>query len=63
MIQRLHANAQPYYTLVGKDGELLASPYGYDLGVKDFVKFLDKGKEKYEQQQTVEEPPVLGANI
>lgn len=51
MIQRLNANAQPYYTLIGADGELLVPPYGYDLNVQRFVEFLDDGKEHFEQQQ------------
>lgn len=53
MIQRLNANAQPYYTLVGTDGELLVPPYGYDRNVQRFVRFLDEGKEHFEQQQVV----------
>jgi thiol:disulfide interchange protein len=49
MIQRLNANAQPYYTLVGNDGELLAAPRDYELDVQEFVEFLDKGKERFRQ--------------
>lgn len=48
MIQRLNANAQPYYTLVGAEEELLNAPRGYDLNVEAFVEFLDRGVEKYE---------------
>lgn len=47
MIQKLNANAQPYYTLLGEDSELLAAPKGYDLDVAAFISFLDKGKENY----------------
>ena len=43
MIQRLNANAQPYYTLIGPDEEMLAIPKGYDLDVSNFVEFLDQG--------------------
>ena len=60
MIQRLNANAQPYYTLVGEEGELLAAPFGYDLSVENFVQFLDKGKVQFEQQQKPEGSPLLG---
>lgn len=47
MIQRLNANAQPYYTLIGPDEELLTQPQAYDLNIQNFVKFLDEGKERY----------------
>jgi thiol:disulfide interchange protein len=47
MIQKLNANAQPYYTLVGNNGELLTAPKGYDLNVQRFIDFLDKGKEEF----------------
>lgn len=49
MIQRLNANAQPYYTLVGNDGELLAAPRDYEPDVQEFVEFLDKGRERFRQ--------------
>ena len=42
MIQKLNANAQPYYTLVGNNGIVLVPPKGYDLNVQNFVDFLDK---------------------
>ncbi|PKD19101.1 disulfide bond formation protein DsbD [Salegentibacter salinarum] len=47
MIQKLNANAQPYYTLLGEEGELLAAPKGYDLDIAAFISFLDKGKEAF----------------
>ena len=47
MIQKLNANAQPYYTLVGEDGKLLNAPKGYDLNVDAFVEFLDEGQENF----------------
>jgi thiol:disulfide interchange protein DsbD len=43
MIQKLNANAQPYYTLVDTDGSLLSAPKGYDLNVGNFLEFLDNG--------------------
>ncbi|MDX1761057.1 MAG: thioredoxin family protein, partial [Christiangramia sp.] len=50
MIQKLNANAQPYYTLVDNEGSLLTAPKAYDLNVNRFVDFLDKGLEKFEKQ-------------
>lgn len=49
MIQKLNANAQPYYTLIGPDEQLLAEPKAYDLEVQNFVEFLDKGKERFQE--------------
>ena len=51
MIQKLNANAQPYYTLVGPEGELLAEPKAYDLNVQNFVEFLDKGSSRFLESQ------------
>ncbi|WP_034886157.1 protein-disulfide reductase DsbD family protein [Gillisia sp. JM1] len=48
MIQKLNANAQPYYTLVDNDGSLLSAPIGYDLNVENFVEFLDNGVLEFE---------------
>ncbi|MCX2839213.1 protein-disulfide reductase DsbD family protein [Salinimicrobium sp. MT39] len=60
MIQKLNANAQPYYTLVGDNEELLSPPRAYDLDVQEFVEFLDAGKAKYEESLDNSEPPFLG---
>jgi thiol:disulfide interchange protein len=50
MIQRLNANAQPYYTLVDPNTEsLLAAPKAYDLEVENFVEFLEAGVERHKQ--------------
>jgi thiol:disulfide interchange protein len=50
MIQRLNANAQPYYTLIDPNTEsLLAPPKAYDLKVQNFVEFLDEGLERFRQ--------------
>ncbi len=51
MIQKLNANAQPYYTLVGNNEELLSVPKGYDLNVENFIEFLDKGKREFVAKQ------------
>ena len=52
MIQRLNANAQPYYTLVDTNGSLLSAPKGYDLNVDNFVEFLDQGLQEFENRNT-----------
>ena len=56
MIQKLNANAQPYYALTDTEGSLLSAPKGYDLNVAHFVEFLDKGLSQFEtrnQNKTV----------
>ena len=60
MIQKLNANAQPYYTLVGANEELLSPPRAYDLDVQEFVEFLDAGKASYEKNPDSAEPELLG---
>jgi thiol:disulfide interchange protein DsbD len=51
MIQRLNANAQPYYTLVDPTTEtLLTAPKDYDLSVQNFVDFLDTGKQRFKEE-------------
>ncbi len=46
-IHNFNINAQPYYLLLGLDGEILAKPRAYDLDVNAFVKFLDEGKKNF----------------
>jgi len=46
-ITNLKNNAQPFYILLGNDEKVLVTPYGYDRGVEDFVKFLDEGKKRF----------------
>ncbi|NQT76577.1 MAG: thioredoxin family protein [Bacteroidetes bacterium] len=48
-IHNFNINAQPYYVLLGHDGEFLVKPRAYDLDVEEFVKFLDEGKENFEK--------------
>lgn len=57
MVQRLNANAQPYYTLISPDEELLTSPHAYDLSVQSFVNFLDEGKERFSNSRELAELP------
>jgi thiol:disulfide interchange protein len=42
-ISKFNNNAQPYYTLLNHDGELLLEPKAYDLNIDNFVSFLDSG--------------------
>jgi len=46
-IHNFNINAQPYYVLLGHDGEILVKPRAYDLDVDAFVKFLDEGNKKF----------------
>lgn len=54
MIQKLNANAQPYYTLVDNGSSLLNAPKGYDLSVENFIEFLDNGIEEFENRSAME---------
>lgn len=54
MIQKLNANAQPYYTLVNTDGALLSTPKSYDLSVANFVEFLDNGLKEFNEKIEIE---------
>jgi thiol:disulfide interchange protein DsbD len=42
-IYNFNVNAQPYYILLGHNGELLAKPRAYNLDVEEFITFLDTG--------------------
>ena len=44
---KFNVNAQPFYVLLGHDNNVLVQPRAYDLDVEEFVKFLDKGKENF----------------
>ena len=46
-ISKFNANAQPYYCLMGHNGELLVEPRSYNLDKDAFVDFLKKGVENY----------------
>ena len=46
-LTRFGVNAQPYYVIQGRNGEILGEPRGYDLSVDGFVEFLRKGVEAY----------------
>ncbi len=46
-VTKFGVNAQPFYVLMGHNGEVLTQPRAYDLDVEAFVKFLDAGKENF----------------
>jgi len=48
-IHNFNINAQPYYVLLGLNGEILAKPRAYNLDVDAFVKFLDTGINKFHE--------------
>lgn len=49
-INRFNVNAQPYYVLLDKNGELLIPPKAYDLDVNNFVQFLDAGLTEFKKR-------------
>lgn len=44
------ANSQPYYVMLGADGQPLAGPYFYDEDVDKFVEWLHKGMSNFAKQ-------------
>jgi len=52
-IVKFGVNAQPFYVLLGHDGEVLAQPRAYDLDVDAFVKFLKTGLKNYKEGKYV----------
>ncbi len=55
-ITRFNNNAQPYYVLLNHEGQLLKQPKAYDLSVKNFVDFLDEGKQRFAAGKTIADP-------
>lgn len=49
-ISKFKVNAQPYYVILGQNGELMTTPSAYDLDVNKFVKFLDSGIKTYNEK-------------
>jgi len=52
-ITKFGVNAQPFYVLMGHNGEVLAQPRAYDLDVDAFVKFLDTGLKNFKEGKSV----------
>ena len=52
-ITKFGVNAQPFYVLMGHDGEVLAQPRAYDLDIVAFVEFLDTGIKNFKEGKSV----------
>jgi thiol:disulfide interchange protein DsbD len=52
-IYNFNVNAQPYYILMGHNGDLLEKPRAYDLDVDAFVKFLDSGLNNFKNGKSL----------
>ncbi|QHT68257.1 DUF255 domain-containing protein [Rhodocytophaga rosea] len=52
-ITKFNNNAQPFYTLLNHDGELLVPATAYDLNAKNFIAFLDSGIEQFKSGSTM----------
>lgn len=50
-ITRFKQNTQPQYALLDTDGHLLVPTKSYDLSVDNFIDFLDKGTQEFENRQ------------
>jgi thioredoxin-related protein len=48
-ITRFTNNAQPFYVLLDHNENLLQDPKAYDLNIRNFVGFLDAGKEAFKK--------------
>ncbi|MDP3463097.1 MAG: protein-disulfide reductase DsbD family protein [Bacteroidales bacterium] len=56
-ITKFGVNAQPYYVLMGHDGEVLTQPRAYDLNVDAFVDFLKEGISNFNSGKSVYKIP------
>ncbi len=52
-IVRFNNNAQPFYTLLDHNGNLLAKPEAYNLEVQNFIDFLEEGLKNFQENKTV----------
>ena len=48
---KFNANSQPYYVVLNSKGELMSGPFVYKEDIDGFLKFLDRGKKKYETEK------------
>ncbi|MFR9651720.1 MAG: cytochrome c biogenesis protein CcdA [Rikenellaceae bacterium] len=46
-LSRFGVNAQPYYIILGRDGEPIVEPRGYNLNVDEYIDFLKRGINGY----------------
>lgn len=52
-ISKFNVNAQPFYVIMGHEGEVLVQPRAYDLNRDAFVKFLQDGVKSFREGQSV----------
>jgi thiol:disulfide interchange protein DsbD len=52
-ISRYNNNAQPFYVILDQEEQLLATPLAYNLGIQNFVDFLDGAKTEYYNRQAM----------
>lgn len=52
-IYNFNVNAQPYYILLGHNGDLLAKPRAYNLNVDEFISFLDTGLNNFKNGKSL----------
>ncbi|HMM11715.1 MAG TPA: protein-disulfide reductase DsbD family protein [Bacteroidales bacterium] len=52
-ISKFNVNAQPFYVIMGHNGEVLVQPRAYDLNRDAFVKFLQDGLKSFREGQSV----------
>jgi len=48
-------NSQPYYVIVGHDGETLVPPTAFDLDIEKYARFLRSGTEAYKKKYNNEQ--------
>ncbi len=48
-VTRFNVNAQPYYVILGNEGQVLVPPRSYDLDPQGFAAFLDQSVESYDK--------------
>jgi thiol:disulfide interchange protein DsbD len=52
-ISKFNVNAQPFYVIMGHQGEVLVQPRAYDLNRDAFVKFLQDGIKSFREGRSV----------
>ena len=52
-VTKFGVNAQPFYVLMGHNGEVLVQPRAYNLDVNAFVDFLDAGVKNFKEGKSV----------
>lgn len=48
---KFSSNSQPYYVVLNSKGELLSGPFVYKEDIDGFLNFLNRGKEKYNNEK------------